>query len=91
MGMKTKCKDTDLSKVGVPEEIEVEVKSAAETSMGTEITEEDLSNILTLCDRVIELTEYRASLAEYMKLRMSAIAPNLPLADSMLLAQAGGA
>merc|ERR1712165_543027 len=40
--------------------------------MGTEVTEEDLTNINTLAERVIELTEYRASLAEYLKLRMSA-------------------
>lgn len=53
--------------VNVPEEIAQEVKSAAETSMGTEITDEDLGNIKTLSERVIELTEYRASLSEYLK------------------------
>jgi nucleolar protein 58 len=77
MGLKSKAKDTDFSKVNVPDEIANEVKQAAETSMGTEITEEDLANIMTLCERVIELTEYRGSLAEYLKLRMNAIAPNL--------------
>ena len=45
--------------------------------MGTEVTEEDLTTIHTLAERVIELTEYRGSLAEYWKLRRSAIAPNL--------------
>jgi len=94
MGLKTKAKDTDLSKVGVPEEIQEEVRSAAETSMGTEITDEDLVNINTLAERVIELTEYRASLAEYLKLRMSAIAPNLTymvgeLVGARLISQAG--
>merc|ERR1711865_923790 len=68
--------------------------TAAETSMGTEITEEDYANILTLCERVIELTEYRASLAEYLKLRMNAIAPNLTymvgeLVGARLISQAG--
>merc|ERR1719188_43037 len=77
MGMKTKAKETDFSTIGIPDEIAAEVKSAAETSMGTDITNEDLSNIMTLCERVIELTEYRGSLAEYLKLRMNAIAPNL--------------
>merc|ERR1712139_49686 len=77
MGMKTKAKDTNFGKVNVPDEIAAEVRAAAETSMGTEITDEDYANILTLCERVIELTEYRASLAEYLKLRMNAIAPNL--------------
>lgn len=94
MGFKTKAKDADFSTVGVPEEIAAEVRAAAETSMGTEITEDDLANILMLCDRVIELTEYRASLAEYLKLRMSAIAPNLTymvgeLVGARLISQAG--
>lgn len=94
MGMKTKAQETDFSIVGVPDEIATEVRSAAETSMGTEITEEDLVNILTLSDRVIELTEYRASLSEYLKLRMTAIAPNLTymvgeLVGARLISQAG--
>merc|ERR1712060_898971 len=94
MGFKTKAKETDLSAVGVPDEIAAEVKSAAETSMGTEVTDEDLLNIHTLAERVIELTEYRASLAEYLKVRMSAIAPNLTymvgeLVGARLISQAG--
>lgn len=94
LGFKSKAKDTDLSPVGVPEEIAAEVKAAAETSMGTDITDEDLANIMTLCERVIELTEYRASLAEYLKLRMNAIAPNLTymvgeLVGARLISQAG--
>jgi len=94
IGLKSKTKETDFSSVGVPEEIATEVKNAAETSMGTEITEEDLANIMTLCERVIELTEYRASLAEYLKLRMNAIAPNLTYmvgepVGARLISQAG--
>jgi len=94
MGFKTRAKDTDFPSVGVPDEIAAEVRAAAETSMGTEITDEDLANILTLCDRVVELTEYRASLAEYLKLRMGAIAPNLTymvgeLVGARLISQAG--
>merc|ERR1719369_1813620 len=62
--------------------------------MGTEITDEDLTNINTLAERVIELTEYRASLSEYLKLRMTAIAPNLThmvgeLVGARLISQAG--
>merc|ERR1711933_663881 len=94
MGFKTKAKETDFSPVGVPDEIAGEVKAAAETSMGTEITEEDLANIHTLSDRVAELTDYRASLAEYLKLRMNAIAPNLTymvgeLVGARLISHAG--
>merc|ERR1719195_331969 len=94
MGFKTKAKDTNFGTVGVPDEIAAEGKAAAETSMGTEITEEDLANIMSLCERVIELMEYRASLAEYLKLRMEAVAPNLTymvgeLVGARLIAQAG--
>lgn len=94
MGLKTKAKELDFTKIGIPDEISKDVKQAAETSMGTEITEEDLTNILTLCERVIELTEYRSSLAEYLKLRMNAIAPNLTymvgeLVGARLISQAG--
>merc|ERR1712025_1320494 len=93
-GLKSKAKDTDFSKVNVPDEIAAEVKQSAETSMGTEITDEDLANIMTLCERVIELTEYRASLSEYLKLRMNAIAPNLThmvgeLVGARLISHAG--
>jgi len=77
MGMRSNCKNTDFSKIGVPEDIEAELKQAAEVSMGTEITEEDLKNIFILTDRVVDLLEYRGSLAEYLKARMNAIAPNL--------------
>merc|ERR1712139_222273 len=94
MGMKARAKDTNFEKVNVPDEIAAEVRAAAETSMGTEITDEDYANILTLCERVIELTEYRASLSEYLKLRMNAIAPNLThmvgeLVGARLISQAG--
>jgi len=94
MGVRPKAKDTDFSKINIPEDISKEVQSAAETSMGTEITDEDLRNIITLAERVIELTEYRLSLAEYLKLRMSAIAPNLTymvgeLVGARLISQAG--
>merc|ERR1719238_1516076 len=92
--MKTKAKETDFNKIDVPDEIASEVKAAAETSMGTDITEEDYANIMVLCERVIELTEYRASLSEYLKLRMNAIAPNLThmvgeLVGARLISQAG--
>jgi len=94
IGLKTRTKDVKFSKVVIPDEIADEVRAAAETSMGTEITDEDLANIMTLCERVIELTEYRVSLAEYLKLRMNAIAPNLThmvgeLVGARLISHAG--
>jgi nucleolar protein 58 len=43
--------DSDLSEI-VPEDVEAKVKEAAEISMGTEISVEDIDNIQMLCDQV---------------------------------------
>lgn len=50
-GYRTNAVNTDLSDI-LPEDIEQEVKQAAEISMGTEISEEDILNITYLCDQV---------------------------------------
>jgi len=93
MGVRTKCKETDLSEI-LPEDVEEALKEAAEVSMGTEIAPEDIDNIQQLCDQVINIGIYRASLFDYLKNRMSAIAPNLSvmvgeLVGARLIAHAG--
>ncbi|KAJ2083224.1 Nucleolar protein 58 [Coemansia sp. RSA 988] len=92
-GFRTNVGDTDLADI-LPEELEAELKEAAEISMGTEISDEDLLNIVALCDQVISISEYRAQLYEYLKNRMFAIAPNLTalvgeLVGARLIAHAG--
>ncbi|KAK5175436.1 Nucleolar protein 58 [Saxophila tyrrhenica] len=93
VGMRTACATTDLSDI-LPEEIESAVKAAAEVSMGTEITEEDLDNIQALAEQVVGFTEYRQQLSSYLTSRMQAIAPNLTtlvgeLVGARLIAHAG--
>jgi len=93
MGTRSNAEKTDLSEI-LPEEVEEEVKAAAEISMGTEISDEDINNIIYLCDQVIEITDYRAQLYDYLKNRMTAIAPNLTvlvgeLVGARLIAHAG--
>ena len=93
MGMRTNSKDTDLAEI-LPEEIEGAVKAAAEISMGTEITEEDLDSIKSLAEQVVSFSEYRQQLASYLSNRMQAIAPNLTalvgeLVGARLIAHAG--
>eukprot|EP00095_Tigriopus_kingsejongensis_P009098 snap_masked-scaffold295_size218279-processed-gene-1.18 protein:Tk09098 transcript:snap_masked-scaffold295_size218279-processed-gene-1.18-mRNA-1 annotation:"hypothetical protein DAPPUDRAFT_300779" len=78
MGERTNAHNTDLSDI-LPEEIEEKVKEAAEISMGTEISDEDMLNIRHLCQQVIEIQDYRTQLYEYLKNRMIAIAPNLTI------------
>merc|ERR1711936_1017856 len=78
MGTRDNAKNMDLSDI-LPEEAEEKVKEAAEISMGTEISEEDIINIKHLCQQVCEIQEYRGQLYEYLKNRMIAIAPNLTI------------
>lgn len=93
IGDRTNVATTDLSEI-LPEEVEAEVKLAAEISMGTEVSEQDIDNIMHLCDQVIEITEYRVQLYDYLKNRMTAIAPNLTvivgeLVGARLISHAG--
>ncbi|GJD04683.1 NOSIC domain-containing protein [Colletotrichum higginsianum IMI 349063] len=93
VGMRQDFNEADLSDI-LPEELETPVKTAAEISMGTEITSEDLENIQLLAQQVITYSEYRASLSNYLETRMRALAPNLTalvgyLVGARLIAHAG--
>jgi len=93
MGVRTNAQDIDLTDF-LPEEMATEVKEVAQISMGTEISVEDIDNIKQLCDQVISLSEYREQLFEYLKNRMTAIAPNLStlvgeLVGARLISHAG--
>jgi len=93
MGFRSNASNTDLSSV-LPEEIEGAIKAAAEISMGTDVTDEDLDNIRALAEQVVDFTEYRAQLSGYLATRMQAIAPNLTalvgdLVGARLIAHAG--
>ncbi|KAK5847641.1 hypothetical protein PBY51_016751 [Eleginops maclovinus] len=93
IGDRTNVAGSDLSDL-LPEEIEAELKLAAEISMGTEVSEQDIGNIGHLCDQVIDISEYRAQLYDYLKNRMMAIAPNLTvmvgeLVGARLISHAG--
>ncbi|KAF1941115.1 Nop domain-containing protein [Clathrospora elynae] len=93
MGFRTKAREADLSEI-LPEEIESAVKAAAEISMGTEITEEDLEATSALAEQVVDLTEHRQNLGNYLSNRMQALAPNLTalvgeLVGARLIAHAG--
>lgn len=93
LGMRGNAVDADLSEI-LPHEIETAVKAAADISMGTEITDEDLENIRLLAEQVISYSEYRKQLAEYLENRMRAISPNMTelvgaLVGARLIAHAG--
>lgn len=50
---------------------------AAKHSMGQDISETDMENIVTFAGRVVSLSNYRRSLHSYLVSKMSAVAPNL--------------
>ena len=93
MGFRTNCSTTSFEHI-LPEDLEATLKQAAELSMGTEISDSDIAHIHSLCDQVISITEYRIQLFEYLRNRMSAIAPNLTalvgeLVGARLISHAG--
>ncbi|KAF2704670.1 Nop domain-containing protein [Pleomassaria siparia CBS 279.74] len=93
MGFRSNARKADLSAV-LPEEIEEAVKKAAEMSMGTDISDEDLEATSALAEQVIDLTEHRTNLSNYLTTRMQALAPNLTalvgeLVGARLIAHAG--
>ncbi|EEB07290.1 U3 snoRNP protein Nop56 [Schizosaccharomyces japonicus yFS275] len=51
--------------------------NAAKISMGQDISEIDLENIISFADRVINLTNYRKQLYSYLVNKMAVVAPNL--------------
>lgn len=92
-GFRTNASSTDFAAI-LPEDLEATLKAAAEISMGTEISDSDITHIHALCDQVIEITTYRTQLAEYLRNRMIAIAPNLTalvgeLVGARLISHAG--
>ena len=50
-GNRLNCATCDLSAI-LPEEVEQELKEAAEISMGTEVSEGDIFNVSSLCEQV---------------------------------------
>ncbi|KAK7061314.1 hypothetical protein R3P38DRAFT_3383539 [Favolaschia claudopus] len=93
MGFRTNASSTSFAAI-LPEDLEEILKAAAEISMGTEISDSDITHIHSLCDQVISISTYRTQLAEYLRNRMNAIAPNLTalvgeLVGARLISHAG--
>lgn len=93
MGTRDKAAGLDFSGI-LEEDVESRLKAAALISMGTEISDEDLASIDDLACQVVELSDYRGQLFDYLKSRMTAIAPNLTvlvgeLVGARLIAHAG--
>ncbi|KYM89884.1 Nucleolar protein 58 [Atta colombica] len=93
LGQRENAIKCDLSDI-LTEEVEERVKEAAETSMGSEISEYDAEHMQCLCVEILELHQYRSQLCDYLKTRMMALAPNLTvlvgdLIGARLISKAG--
>ncbi|GAB0497316.1 hypothetical protein MMPV_008648 [Pyropia vietnamensis] len=93
MRVRTAAAGMDFSSI-LDAATEAELKAAAVVSMGTEISDEDVTNMASLCSQVVTLSEYRTTLYEYLRSRMAALAPNLTalvgeLVGARLIAHAG--
>lgn len=55
MGTREQAAEKDFSGIPLEEEVEESLKESAVISMGTEISEMDLDNIVALCDQVRHL------------------------------------
>lgn len=93
MGRKEGCFEAKLDHLLTPPMIE-EVRKLAHTSIGTELSDDDLACVQALARQVIELIEFRSQISEYIRQRMRAVAPNLTelvgeSVGSRLIAHAG--
>ena len=50
---------------------------AAKVSMGQDISEADMQNVISFADRVVKLADYRIRLHKYLVDKMAVVAPNL--------------
>lgn len=50
---------------------------AARVSMGQDISDADMENVMAFANRVVSLTKYRKSVGSYLVSKMSVVAPNL--------------
>lgn len=57
--------------------IATSIIEAAKVSMGQDISEQDMENVMLFAKRVVSLTAYRKSLSGYLVAKMGVVAPNL--------------
>lgn len=66
-----------LTEIVGDEDVAKAVLKAAKASMGFDISEQDLFNVVMFTERMISLAEYRKQLYGYLEEKMSTVAPNL--------------
>ena len=85
----------EITAILLDEEKAQQIIDAAKITMGMDMKDSDAIQIKKWAERVVELIEFRESLADYLRNRMTAVAPNLQaligeILGSKLIAHAGG-
>jgi len=85
----------NLEKEGLPKAKMKQIAKAAQTSMGANLSEEDLKQMQALCEGTLKLYDLRQNLEGYLDSTMGEVAPNIralvgPLLGARLIAIAGG-
>jgi len=84
-----------ISEIVLDDEKAQQIVDAAKISMGQDMNETDCLQIKRFSERCVQLISFRESLAEYLRQRMNAVAPNLcaltgEIVGSKLISHAGG-
>ncbi len=84
-----------LEREGIPKSKARQIAKAAETSMGADLTETDLTQVKILCKTVLDLYKLRQTLEDYLDTAVEEVAPNTKaivgsLLGARLIALAGG-
>jgi nucleolar protein 56 len=95
LGSKNNFTPERLEKEGIPKSKAEQIAKAAETSMGADLTETDITQIQALCKNVTSLYQLRQILEDYLDTAMEEVAPNVKaiagsLLGARLIALAGG-
>jgi nucleolar protein 56 len=95
LGAKENFATEKLEKEEIPKSKAEQIAKAAETSMGADLAETDLTQIQALCKSIINLYQLRQSLEDYLDNAMEEVAPNIKaltgsLLGARLIAIAGG-
>jgi nucleolar protein 58 len=69
-------KTTDITDI-VNTDYANKIKEIADTSLGSELSNDDLESILSLSTQIISLDNFKENIKNYLKSRMYTIAPNL--------------
>jgi nucleolar protein 56 len=72
-----KDKLAELTAIVLDEDVSAQILQAARVSMGMEMSEVDMRNVMRFTDKLVSLGAFRKQLHEYLSTKMSFVAPNL--------------